>query len=617
VSAAPDRLDDRVLPALGVDLPTLRRLDASGLLGRARGGLVFHHELARQAIETTIPPGGGPRLHARLLGALERVGLRDPAVLTHHAVAARDTARAAGYARAAAQEAIEAGSHTEAAAFFETALENLADAPAAERAELLLELAFEQYMTSRLGDAIANVRATFPLWQRSGDPAGLSAAYVSCALFEYYNARRHHAEAHAERAASIAADSGDQLHYGMARSTRALLAYLRSDLDLARACYTDASRIAREVSDDELALRSRLIQDAMALAEGDVDARRRLAQHIEEARAHGWDELASTGYSNLASIDVEQRRYREAGHVLEESLPFTVERDITICRHWQTSVRSRLHFAEGHWSAALEDAEQVLDNQGMPIATLWPYLITCLIPLRRGDEIPAANLDAAWELAEQLDEPVRRLAVMSARAERMWMTEVADPLVTQGAVHALATLGAAPATAWAAGELAVWLNRLGLAEKPPPSAAEPFRLTLEGHFDEAAAWWRRAGEPFAEAVTMGDSSDPRARARGVELLDRLGAIGTADRLRIGLRRDGLTQIPARPRNSTRANPAGLTNRQLDVAKLLARGLTNAEIASRLYISAKTADHHVSAVLTKMGLPNRRSVALHAEELGLI
>ena len=59
----------------------------------------------------------------------------------------------------------------------------------------------------------------------------------------------------------------------------------------------------------------------------------------------------------------------------------------------------------------------------------------------------------------------------------------------------------------------------------------------------------------------------------------------------------------------------MTNRQLDVAKLVARGFTNAEIAARLYISAKTADHHVSAVLTKLGLPNRRAVMMQAEELG--
>jgi predicted ATPase len=101
-AAAPDQLDDRVLPALGVDLPTLRRLHDTGLLLRNRRGLVFRHELARLALESTIPAGGAARLHARLLDALERIDPRDPAVLTHHAVAAADAHRAARYAQDAA-----------------------------------------------------------------------------------------------------------------------------------------------------------------------------------------------------------------------------------------------------------------------------------------------------------------------------------------------------------------------------------------------------------------------------------------------------------------------------------------------------------------------------------
>ena len=53
-----------------------------------------------------------------------------------------------------------------------------------------------------------------------------------------------------------------------------------------------------------------------------------------------------------------------------------------------------------------------------------------------------------------------------------------------------------------------------------------------------------------------------------------------------------------------------------MAALLAEGLTNAEIADRLIVSAKTVDHHVSAVLTKLGVSSRRHVRQAAAELGL-
>jgi DNA-binding NarL/FixJ family response regulator len=56
-------------------------------------------------------------------------------------------------------------------------------------------------------------------------------------------------------------------------------------------------------------------------------------------------------------------------------------------------------------------------------------------------------------------------------------------------------------------------------------------------------------------------------------------VACADRIRRTLRQRGVMQLPPRPRSTTRTNPAGLTNRQLDVAQLVARGLTNAEIAT--------------------------------------
>jgi len=614
-AAAPGRLDDRVLPALGVDLPTLRRLHATGLLLRDRGGLVFRHELARLALESTIPAGGVARLHARLVGALEQTEPRDLAVLTHHAVAAHDGVRAARYAEAAALEAMRAGSHTEAVAFLETALANLDGDQPSHRAVLLMQLANEQYMTNELGTALSTIGTAFPLWSQAGDAAGLSAAHESYAIFEYYSARRRQAESHADRAAEIAKDVAE-LEYGEARVTRSYLAMHRSEFDLVQQCQADALRIVRGRENEDLTFRTGVFAAVSDLAQGHLEGRVRLVDLIEVARARGLDELASSGYSNLANLDVEQRRLRSAEHVLEEALRFSKEREIPICHYWQTGLRARLRFIQGRWSAALEDAAYVFDGSGMPLAAVWPHIVTSQIELRRGGD-GAAHLEEAWQLAEQLDEPLRRLPVLSALAERMWLTGTTDERVTDVAVRAVKDLGGLPWSAWGVGDLAAWLRRLGLVATPPREAvAEPFRLALSARHDEAAAWWHQAGAVFDEAMALADSVDPARRAKGVELLDQVDAVAIADRHRLVMRQEGVAQVPPRPRVSTRVNPAGLTNRQLDVAKLVARGFTNAEIAGRLYISPKTADHHVSAVLSKLGLPNRRAVVIQADELGL-
>jgi len=84
-----------------------------------------------------------------------------------------------------------------------------------------------------------------------------------------------------------------------------------------------------------------------------------------------------------------------------------------------------------------------------------------------------------------------------------------------------------------------------------------------------------------------------------------------------LRAEGIVAVPARRRAATRANPAGLTARQEEVLRQLSQGLTNAELADALYISAKTVDHHVSAILTKLGVASRREAVRAAREMGLL
>jgi DNA-binding NarL/FixJ family response regulator len=154
---------------------------------------------------------------------------------------------------------------------------------------------------------------------------------------------------------------------------------------------------------------------------------------------------------------------------------------------------------------------------------------------------------------------------------------------------------------------------LGLPVEPFDSIEEPFRSSIR-HDPSAATAWLDLGAPFEAAMANLDSWDIADPSAAIEALDGLGATATADRARLELRNRGVTNLPARPRSSTRANPAGLTNRQLEVARLMAEGLTNAELADRLFISTKTADHHVSAVLSKLGLTSRREVASLADVL---
>ena len=163
------------------------------------------------------------------------------------------------------------------------------------------------------------------------------------------------------------------------------------------------------------------------------------------------------------------------------------------------------------------------------------------------------------------------------------------------------------------GELAFWLWRAGALDAQPADVAAPYAHLLAGDWRRAVAAWQQLGCPYeaAEALSEGDEA---ARLDALARFDRLGAVQSAARLRRRLREDGVRRVPRGPRASSRAAVAGLTPRQAEVLALLTQGATNAEIAQRLVITPKTADHHVSAVLGKLGVSSRRDAAEAAARL---
>jgi DNA-binding CsgD family transcriptional regulator len=233
--------------------------------------------------------------------------------------------------------------------------------------------------------------------------------------------------------------------------------------------------------------------------------------------------------------------------------------------------------------------------------------------VRRGEPGGDELLRQAEELAVELGELLRAGPVAVARAEAAWLAG------DHGAVRAAAgpaydearRLGHVPLQA----ELSYWLTRAGQAVTPVTSE-HPYALQAAGRWRAAAAW-QVAGCPYEHAAALAESPDPQDRLAALAELDALGAAPLARLVRAGLRRLGVAHVPRGPAGATRQNPAGLTERQVQVLRLLGQGWTNAEIADRLVISTRTVDSHVAAVLAKLGVATRRAAAARAADLGIL
>src|SRR5262249_17835994 len=156
-----------------------------------------------------------------------------------------------------------------------------------------------------------------------------------------------------------------------------------------------------------------------------------------------------------------------------------------------------------------------------------------------------------------------------------------------------------------------WLRRVSSRRPSRGDLAEPYRLQIEGDAAEAGRFWTALRCPYEAALALYDTAGEAGLREALAIFTGLGASAAARLTRQKMRLLGIRSIPAGPRSATRAHPLGLTRREREVLDLIRAGHTNTEIAARLFISAKTVEHHVSAVLAKLDAPTRRVAAAHA------
>jgi DNA-binding CsgD family transcriptional regulator len=250
--------------------------------------------------------------------------------------------------------------------------------------------------------------------------------------------------------------------------------------------------------------------------------------------------------------------------------------------------------------------------QGYSVTRISALTVLGHIRVRRGDPDALQALTEAHRLAAQTNEVQRIAPISAARIEMAWLAGDVEHVVTEA--RKILELAKDDNDPWLHGEFAFWLWRAGVTPSIEQAIAEPYALQIAGNWRAAADLWKEIGCPYEEAVALSDG-DEAALREALSIFEKLGAEPAAEKLRQRLRATGVRGIPRGPRPSTIENPAGLTTRQMEVLTLLSEGCINAEIAERLFISAKTVDHHVSAILAKLDARTRAeavSIALQSE-----
>ena len=569
-------------------------------------GLAFRHELARRAVEEALPASRARGLHARVLAALQAAGA-DPARLVHHADRAADLDTLVVVAPLAARAAAAAGAHREATAHYRRALELGDRYSDAERAELLEAFTVEASTTCRIGEALRAAERALALREARGEASGIGRNLRRLSQLYWYAGRRDDMERRLAAALEVLEGQPPGPEHAMAYS----------DLAMRIGLYGGRREEAERTADRAVDLAERCGDPAAlghvrgrigllrATLDGDDTVLRDCLRHARTTGAH-FD--AGLAYEGLAAGAALRRDRAATRRWIAEGIDYLQPRDILGPLQYLRGLQAAQELADGDWAGAERSAAWVLAQpEGRGITGIYALVTEALLRLRRG-RVPeaAATLDELWTVAEtcgmvQHVAPAACVLAEHAELTGRWDGAVAPLQEARGLAQRLGLAGVAS-------ELGFWLCRAGAldpAELGPPDPDDPYALAAAGEWHAAAAVWERWWRPFDRARALAAADDQQALLTALDIATDLGAEPLAARLRARLRGFGVRRVPRGPRPVTRANPAGLTARQLEVLALLCEGLTDAEIARRLVLSVKTVNHHVSAVLDKLGADNRR------------
>lgn len=617
VSVAPRSLE--VQHAAAIVGGTLAHIDealGAGVLIGDGHSLRFRHELARSAVEESMPPARRLGLHMRMLGILEEERGPDLARLAHHAVRAGRDDLIVQYAPEAGDEAAGRGARREAVSFYRAALHHVDELGPDRTAELRVKLGTELRILDEPDAAEIELRLAIDHDRQSGKVEELAEA-LGQLQGVLWNLRRFDELWQAmDEAVTLLQPHGPSEALGMAFYRIAHHHMLARHADPALAHIEEARRVADKVDSDELDWLILMMTGCIQIVVGHADEGVRLLQEsVKRADALDDPRLLSIGLGMLGSGGGEARRYATAIPALERGVEQGLATDADYSVAYNRSWQARVAFEQGRWDEATGYADLVhkTTSQREGIAYITAMSALGRVRVRRGDPGGLALLDEMTTLAQD-HELQHGWNAICGRAEYHCLArhpEAGLDELVPAYQRALDT-----DSEWARGEIGFWMWRTGQIDGPPERAAEPFALQMSGKWKAAANTWREIGCPYETALALSDGPE-NAKREALAIFDSLGARTMSDRLRQELRDLGVEGVPRGPTKETLTNPGGLTNRQLEVLRLIASGFSNAEIAEELYVSKKTVEHHVSAVYTKLGVDSRTRAVNAAVEVGAV
>jgi DNA-binding CsgD family transcriptional regulator/tetratricopeptide (TPR) repeat protein len=568
----------------------------------------FRHELARNAVLSSIPVVARRGLHAQVLDAL-LARRADPADIVHHAEAAGAEDVVSEYALVAARRAAALESNRESYFHYRRATDFADRLPALDQADLLEELTAAAYLVGRLDEAFDATETAIAIHRELGDQAAVGRCTRVLSRLHWFVGDGAPARAQAMEAIRILEPLGESIELARACSGVAQLAMLADDGEQALRWGERALDLATRLGDESTRAHA-LVNMACTKVQLEPDGVGVVLDAHALADAAGEREDATRAMGNLGYILLSWAMPEPALRYAREALAYAKSYEVHTYVSYVTTGLAWMSLRRGDWDEAERAAQGEIDR-GITVVQLLAKTVLTELAVRRGDRDARERLSDLTAHADRAAEPQRIAPVIELTCE-LALTE-GEPFPVERIERLAAQMREHGGLRGRfAVRLAAWAAVAGMEIEIDAPAHGPYAAMMRRDWAAAGDAFGQVGWPYDQALMLSLLDDEHALGEAIEIARRLGAAPLTKRVAARMRELDL-RVPHGPRKTTRANPAGLTARQLEVLALIADGLTNAEIAERLVVSQRTAEHHVAAVLTKLDATTRREAAQRAAE----
>ncbi|MGA9294842.1 MAG: AAA family ATPase, partial [Ignavibacteriaceae bacterium] len=576
----------------------------SGILRLENNTISFRHELSRMAVEDSLTESKRQMFNEKILQIFLKQKKIDDylARIIHHAEQARNKTVIIKYAPQAAKQASKLGAHLLASNHYQNILRYAEELSVEDQLDIYESKSYECYLNGKVKEGIEDGEMVLKLLKRIFDPVREGENYRRISRMLWYDCNERKAEEYIDKAIEILEKQPPGKELAMAYSNKSQTYMLREETERALYWGEKAVKLARKLRDKDIEAHALNNIGTARMFTGDFSGEEHLKKSLQISLQNDFVEHTMRAYINMGCALLQKRDLQEANKYFTEGSEYCSNKDLYTLILCMAAHHANVKLYLGKWDEAAEIASSVFQNENVPEGNkIIPLFIIGIIRARRGDPGAMNLLQDSNRLAAGMREMDKIVTIKAATAEAFWLQNKLNDILEE--IESLYLNIQYTKNPWYIGALAYWLWKAGRLKTIPEIIAQPYLFQIKGDWQSAAELWEKFACPYEKALALSEG-DERAMKRSIEILEDMGASAAAQLIKHKMRERGMKKIPKGPRRTTRKNPAGLTIRQMEVLKLLGKGLSNIEISNQLYISPKTVDHHVSAILSKLNIHSR-------------